>query len=168
MALYHMLDFGSGYEPLLQRRLKRGVRETLQYGIIGLHISATRLDHHRMKAFSPFDVQSFFGIEGREEEEVMPGITMAKPVSLCYCHCVRTPAHDLCGMHTRVPATCLLHACTPPPPACLPAQVCNAQRCLPAELIPTRAVRTTRGPRGHAARSQMHTAAASLPAREAR
>jgi hypothetical protein len=35
LALYHLLDFGSGYNPLLQAANKRTAKETVQFGAIG-------------------------------------------------------------------------------------------------------------------------------------
>ena len=35
MALQRLLDFGSGYEPVLQAKARRGARETTQFGVIG-------------------------------------------------------------------------------------------------------------------------------------
>ena len=35
MALQRLLDFGSGYEPLLKAATGRGARETMQFGVIG-------------------------------------------------------------------------------------------------------------------------------------
>jgi hypothetical protein len=42
----------------------------MQFGVIGLHISQGRLDHHRLRAFSAMDVYGTFGIEGMVEHEV--------------------------------------------------------------------------------------------------
>lgn len=32
LALYHLLDFGSGYDDLLLQKNKRDARETIQFG----------------------------------------------------------------------------------------------------------------------------------------
>jgi hypothetical protein len=42
LCLYHLLDFGSGYEQLLQDSSRRGAAETIQYGCFGLGLSAKR------------------------------------------------------------------------------------------------------------------------------
>jgi hypothetical protein len=42
LCLYHLLDFGSGYEQLLQDSSRRGAAETIQYGCFGLALSAKR------------------------------------------------------------------------------------------------------------------------------
>ena len=48
--MFHLLDFGSGYDPqLLRQSGGRDARETLLYGIIGLHLGGTRLDCHKLK-----------------------------------------------------------------------------------------------------------------------
>lgn len=42
-ALYHLLDFGSGYDALLRASsAKRGWKETMQYGCFGLALAAKR------------------------------------------------------------------------------------------------------------------------------
>ncbi|GIL50998.1 hypothetical protein Vafri_7068 [Volvox africanus] len=80
LALYHLLDFGSGYDNLLKRLPGgRDARETLLYGLIGLHLGGARLDHHKLKSFSMYDIHQVFGIEATIEVAVMPGVTMAKP-----------------------------------------------------------------------------------------
>ncbi|GFR52115.1 hypothetical protein Agub_g14628, partial [Astrephomene gubernaculifera] len=80
LALYHLLDFGSGYDSLLKRQSGgRDARETLLYGILGLHLGGARLDCHKLKSFSMYDITQVFGIEASQEVPVMPGVTMAKP-----------------------------------------------------------------------------------------
>ncbi|EFJ49643.1 hypothetical protein VOLCADRAFT_117089 [Volvox carteri f. nagariensis] len=80
LALYHLLDFGSGYDKQLQRLPGgRDARETLLYGLIGLHLGGTRLDHHKLKSFSMYDIHQVFGIDATTEVAVMPGVTMSKP-----------------------------------------------------------------------------------------
>ncbi|GIL75118.1 hypothetical protein Vretimale_7807 [Volvox reticuliferus] len=80
LALYHLLDFGSGYDKQLARLSGgRDARETLLYGLIGLHLGGARLDHHKLKSFSMYDIHQVFGIESTTEVAVMPGVTMAKP-----------------------------------------------------------------------------------------
>eukprot|EP00882_Tetradesmus_deserticola_P033940 GHRQ01038814.1.p2 GENE.GHRQ01038814.1~~GHRQ01038814.1.p2 ORF type:complete len:120 (+),score=55.48 GHRQ01038814.1:194-553(+) len=44
LCLYHLLDFGSGYEQLLQDSSRRGAAETVQYGCFGLALSAKRYE----------------------------------------------------------------------------------------------------------------------------
>lgn len=80
IALYHMLDGGSGFNPLLLARNRRDAHETLQFGIIGLHMGGGRLDAKWLKNFSLQSAHNFFGIDAMDEHEVMPGVTMSKPV----------------------------------------------------------------------------------------
>lgn len=43
LALYHLLDFGSGYDALLRASPSgRGWRETVQYGCFGLALAAKK------------------------------------------------------------------------------------------------------------------------------
>ncbi len=52
LALFHLLDFGSGYLTLPeQQRLSggRSMRDALLYGILGLHLSGTKLDAVKLK-----------------------------------------------------------------------------------------------------------------------
>eukprot|EP00877_Chromochloris_zofingiensis_P004080 jgi/Chrzof1/13673/Cz08g07170.t1 len=79
LTLYHMLDFGSGYDDILLRSNRRDAHETIQFGAIGIHLTAPRIDHHWMKAFSNYGVHNAFGVEAMEEQEVMPGVIMSKP-----------------------------------------------------------------------------------------
>lgn len=81
LALYHLLDFGSGYDTLLLQRSKRDARETVQFGLLGIVITGHKLESPWMKAFSTFDVSNCFGIDAMEDSEVMPGVSMSKPVS---------------------------------------------------------------------------------------
>uniref|UniRef100_A0A7S3QND4 Queuosine 5'-phosphate N-glycosylase/hydrolase n=1 Tax=Dunaliella tertiolecta TaxID=3047 RepID=A0A7S3QND4_DUNTE len=82
-AMYHLLDFGSGYDPLLKATNHRDWKETLQFAMIGMHLSdaTTRMDGPWMRAFNAYSVANFFGIEARAEEPVpnLPGVTMSKP-----------------------------------------------------------------------------------------
>lgn len=54
LALYHMLRFGSGYDPVLLQRCRRAAAETVQFGAIGMHLSAKRLDGPWMRAFNAY------------------------------------------------------------------------------------------------------------------
>ncbi len=49
-AMYHLLSFGSGWDALLRQRSQRGCAETVQFAVLGMHISGQRMDHHWMKA----------------------------------------------------------------------------------------------------------------------
>ncbi len=52
LALYHLLDFGSGYDAVLRARYGRDAREALQYAMLGMHMQAKRLDAAWMAAFT--------------------------------------------------------------------------------------------------------------------
>ncbi|GAX82791.1 hypothetical protein CEUSTIGMA_g10217.t1 [Chlamydomonas eustigma] len=81
MALYYLLSFGSGWDKELLARSRRDSAETIQFGLIGMHISGHRLDHHFMKAFSALEVHNYFGIESHVDHELesLPGVTISKP-----------------------------------------------------------------------------------------
>ena len=52
LALFHLLDFGSGHLARPESRRQSGGRdwrEALQYGLLGLHLGGTRLDSHKLK-----------------------------------------------------------------------------------------------------------------------
>ncbi len=52
LALFHLLDFGSGYLATPEARRQSGGRawrEALLYGLLGLHLAGTRLDSHKLK-----------------------------------------------------------------------------------------------------------------------
>lgn len=42
LALYRLLDFGGEFDGQLHAAAKRGVRETMQFGALGLHLGACR------------------------------------------------------------------------------------------------------------------------------
>ncbi|KXZ51087.1 hypothetical protein GPECTOR_14g70 [Gonium pectorale] len=86
LTLYHLLDFGSGFDPLLRRQGKEGAREALMFGLMGMHLAGTRLDAHKLKSFTMYDIHQVFGIDATVEVPVMPGVTMSKPGPLQpYC-----------------------------------------------------------------------------------
>ncbi|GBF95183.1 hypothetical protein Rsub_07896 [Raphidocelis subcapitata] len=79
LALYHLLDFGGEFDDQLRAAVGRDARETMQFGALGLHLGAKRLDRHFLKDFSAFSVSNYFGFEGRVDSELQPGITISKP-----------------------------------------------------------------------------------------
>ncbi|KAG2449945.1 hypothetical protein HYH02_000049 [Chlamydomonas schloesseri] len=82
LALFHLLDFGSGYLAAPEARRQSGGRqwrEALLYGLLGLHLGGTRLDSHKLKSFSMYDLTQVFGLDATVEVPVMPGVTMSKP-----------------------------------------------------------------------------------------
>ncbi|KAK9808949.1 hypothetical protein WJX72_006902 [[Myrmecia] bisecta] len=79
LATMHLLDFGSGYDPQLLQTMRRDARETLQFGVLGMHISDKKIDAQFMKEFSNFAVANYFGIQSHIDQQVQPGITMSRP-----------------------------------------------------------------------------------------
>ncbi|KAL6760868.1 hypothetical protein V8C86DRAFT_2546687 [Haematococcus lacustris] len=81
LALFHLLHFGSGYDSLLLERNKRDACESVQFGALGMHLSAKRLDAKWMQQFNNYSVYNFCGIEANEEAPVanLPFVTMSRP-----------------------------------------------------------------------------------------
>lgn len=78
MALWHMLDFGSGYNPALLESVKRTARETTEYGVLSMLLSSRPVDCHFMKTFSMIELQGFFCLDPSMEQELMPGIMLSR------------------------------------------------------------------------------------------
>ncbi|KAG1678253.1 hypothetical protein FOA52_013873 [Chlamydomonas sp. UWO 241] len=81
LALYHMLAMGSGWDKELRATSRRGAIETMQFAVLGMHISGAGMDQAWMSAFSNLQVQNFFGLETHVDTPVpnLPGVTMSKP-----------------------------------------------------------------------------------------
>ncbi|KAK9825196.1 hypothetical protein WJX81_006366 [Elliptochloris bilobata] len=79
MALQRLLDFGSGYEPLLAAATGRSARETMQFGVIGLHISGQALDAAFLGGLSAFALASYFGFPAQQDSQLQPGIYISRP-----------------------------------------------------------------------------------------
>jgi hypothetical protein len=79
LTLMAALDFGSGYNNILIPKYGRSAHETIQFGILGLAMNGAPLTATYLKDFSSLQIFTFFGIDARVEEEVMPGVTMSKP-----------------------------------------------------------------------------------------
>lgn len=73
------LDFGSGYNNILIPENGRSSHETIQFGILGLAMNGAPLTATYLKEFSSLQIFTFFGIDARVEEEVIPGVTMSRP-----------------------------------------------------------------------------------------
>ena len=52
VALYHLLNFGSGWDEELMQRSKRDAAETMQFGLLGMAIGGHRIDHHFMQVMN--------------------------------------------------------------------------------------------------------------------
>jgi hypothetical protein len=83
LALYHLLDFGSGFDAELRSSgSRRPQREALAFGVLGLHLGGRALDAEWMASFSAMDVHSVFGIDATIDVPLkadLPGITVSKP-----------------------------------------------------------------------------------------
>lgn len=73
LALYHLLDFGSGYESDLRRQGGRGVRDTLLYGLLGLHLGGSRLDAHKLKWVGCWRIRVMEGPRAAEAKRAAEG-----------------------------------------------------------------------------------------------
>jgi len=83
LALYHLLDFGSGYDAELRAGgPKRPQRETLAFGVLGLHLGGRATDASWMASFGAMDVHTAFGIDATVDvplREDLPGVTVSRP-----------------------------------------------------------------------------------------
>eukprot|EP00884_Botryococcus_braunii_P019215 jgi/Botrbrau1/5978/Bobra.104_1s0009.1 len=80
LALLHLLDFGSGYDDLLQSNIQRDAHETMQFGVLGMAISGKRLDAVFLKCFSNFAVSNFFSFSSHEDQpSPIPGVQISRP-----------------------------------------------------------------------------------------
>ncbi|KAG6610481.1 Cobyrinic acid a,c-diamide synthase [Phytophthora cinnamomi] len=79
LTLYALLNFGSGFRKDLHKYADRGAHDTIVFGLIGMYISVPKLDAQFMKGLSIDLVASYFSIPLEKDEEVSPGIYMAKP-----------------------------------------------------------------------------------------
>ncbi|KAI3431762.1 hypothetical protein D9Q98_004804 [Chlorella vulgaris] len=81
MALFHLLDFGSGFDSLLLAKSGRDAAEAVQYGLLGMLLHGAPVDsRHWMEAFSGEQVFQFFGIDATEDEPVagLPGVMLSR------------------------------------------------------------------------------------------
>ncbi|KAE9049284.1 hypothetical protein PR003_g1703 [Phytophthora rubi] len=79
LTLYGLLNFGSGFRKGLHKYADRGAHDTIVFGLIGMYISVPKLDAQFMKNLSIDLVASYFSIPLEKDEEISPGIYMAKP-----------------------------------------------------------------------------------------
>lgn len=79
LTLYGLLNFGSGFRKDLHKYADRGAHDTIVFGLIGMYISVPKLDAQFMKSLSLDLIASYFSIPLEKDEEVSPGIYMAKP-----------------------------------------------------------------------------------------
>jgi hypothetical protein len=82
LAVYHLLDFGSGYDAeLLAHPPRRPQREALAFGVLGLHLGGRPLDAEWMAGFGLMEAQTAFGIEATVDVPLadLPGVTVSRP-----------------------------------------------------------------------------------------
>eukprot|EP00644_Phytophthora_capsici_P012244 jgi/Phyca11/550712/estExt2_Genewise1Plus.C_PHYCAscaffold_380187 len=79
LTLYGLLNFGSGFRKDLHKYTNRGAHDTIVFGLIGMYISVPKLDAQFMQSLSIDLVANYFSIPLEQDEEVSPGIYMAKP-----------------------------------------------------------------------------------------
>ncbi|KAH7462026.1 hypothetical protein PRIC1_005899 [Phytophthora ramorum] len=79
LTLYGLLNFGSGFRKDLHKYADRGAHDTIVFGLIGMYISAPKLNAQFMQHLSIDLIASYFSIPLEKDEEVSPGIYMAKP-----------------------------------------------------------------------------------------
>ncbi|OWZ15910.1 hypothetical protein PHMEG_00010368 [Phytophthora megakarya] len=79
LTLYGLLNFGSGFRKDLHKYTERGASDTIVFGLIGMYISVPKLDAQFMQNVSIDLVASYFSLPLEKDEEVSPGIYMAKP-----------------------------------------------------------------------------------------
>ncbi|KAG6974513.1 hypothetical protein JG688_00003021 [Phytophthora aleatoria] len=79
LTLYGLLNFGSGFRKDLHKYADRGAHDTIVFGLIGMYISVPKLDAQFMRNLTIDLVANYFSIPLEKDEEVSPGIYMAKP-----------------------------------------------------------------------------------------
>ncbi len=79
MALASLLDFGSGWDPLLAAKGGRSAGEAVEFAVLGLAMQGDMPDAAKMAEFQRWEVSGCFNLDASEEREVMPGVTMTSP-----------------------------------------------------------------------------------------
>ncbi|EFN50556.1 hypothetical protein CHLNCDRAFT_55749, partial [Chlorella variabilis] len=68
MALFHLLQFGSGFDSLLLTKMGRDAREVVQYGLLGMLVHGAPLESRQwMAAFAADQAFAFFNIDSTGE-----------------------------------------------------------------------------------------------------
>ncbi|KAL4421208.1 hypothetical protein ABPG77_010083 [Micractinium sp. CCAP 211/92] len=81
MALFHLLDFGSGFDALLLAKTGKDARETVQFGLLGMLMHGAPLEsHHWLSEFNSYQVFQYFNVDASEDEAVpgLPGVVMTR------------------------------------------------------------------------------------------
>jgi hypothetical protein len=86
MSLASLLDFGSGYDPLLKATATKpaasshtSVREAAEFAVLGMAMQDSLPDAATMAEYPRYQVAGAYNIDPTEEKEVMPGVTMTSP-----------------------------------------------------------------------------------------
>jgi len=86
MGLASLLDFGSGYDPLLKATENKpaassntSVHEAAEFAVLGMAMQDALPDASEMVEYPRYQVSGAYNIDPTEEKEVMPGVTMTSP-----------------------------------------------------------------------------------------
>ena len=79
LTTLQLLNFGSGYRQELHAATGNGAWDTMQRGLLSLHISGRRPDAALLASLTLGDVSETWGIPLDRDVEVLPGIRQAKP-----------------------------------------------------------------------------------------
>ena len=79
MTLASLLDFGSGYDPLLVAKGIRSAREAAEFAVLGMAMQGSLPDSAAMADFTRWQISGCYNIDPSEEREVMAGVTMTSP-----------------------------------------------------------------------------------------
>ncbi|KAI7839169.1 hypothetical protein COHA_007059 [Chlorella ohadii] len=81
MAIFHLLDFGSGFDAMLLAKTGKDARETVQFGLLGMLMHGAALGSpHWLREFSAYQAFQFFNIDASEDEAVpgLPGVVLTR------------------------------------------------------------------------------------------
>jgi len=77
-----LLNFASGYRPLLHHYCGRGAYETIIFGCISMHLSNIPITSNFMKTVDISKVAELFGIPTRKEKQLQPGLMIEEKTEL--------------------------------------------------------------------------------------
>lgn len=81
LSVSSLLDFGSGFDPLLRASGQREAAEAVEFGLLGAAMQGAPLDAAALAGMTRAQVGSLLGITATEEREVMPGVTLTSPMA---------------------------------------------------------------------------------------
>ncbi|KAJ3105658.1 hypothetical protein HDU96_008476 [Phlyctochytrium bullatum] len=81
LALFYLLNFGSGWRQELHKAVGRGAFDTIRFGMMSMHISGQKLNAAFLRDIRAPDVASFFDLPFTEDvpHPTMAGVTLSKP-----------------------------------------------------------------------------------------